>query len=346
MALRFAAGVALLLAFASPARAQVDDVALVASGPRAESVVRAFETFVEVPAERRFDEAPEEWPAAAAFAVTIDTETDAVRVWRRADEVTFERRFEGGDDDGYALALVASELLEVVRAGGDPASVGATVVEAAASSETETASETETETVEEAASETGSETEAETPAEGGAVLEFTPGIGVEGWFSVEGDPWIVQPTIFVELLGGDAGEDWRVGGALFVSALGPYSGGDESVEASYSRSDFGVRLSAGGDAGPARTRVLGHLRIGASAIVVSAERRGINDDRRDATRAGWFVGLGLDVRQPLVEGLELFLDVSADALPAPVEVTALGAPLVTEPAFRLGGRLGVAWRIR
>lgn len=345
MAARVALGVALILASASTACAQVDDVALVASGPGRASATSAFESFVPIPLANRFDVAPAEPPESIRLLVTIDTGANLVRVWRRHDGIVLERRFDVGTDDGYAIALVASELLEVARAGGDPASVGATVValpEAVADVAQEALAEAPAgpESVGEAAA----EPRAPTPSH--LVASFAVGLGVEAWFSMGGGPWIVQPTLFLELLAGSSGEAWRVGGALFASALGGYGRDEDRVEGSYARHDFGARLSVGGDLGPIRTHLLGHARVGASAVVGAAQREGVDDDRREATRLGWFVGLGLDLRQPLVLGLELFVDVSGDLLPAPVRFTAFGETLTAESSFRLTGRIGIAWRVR
>jgi len=178
------------------------------------------------------------------------------------------------------------------------------------------------------------------------LVAFTPGIALEGWFSIDGDPWQVQPALFVELLAGPADEAWRVGGAIFASGLGsaPFERG--GFEGSYARYDLGARLTFGGDLGPVRTRLLGHVRVGGAPVVVSAQPAGENDERAEAVLGSWFVGAGIDLRQPIVEGLEAFLDLSVDFLPAPLRVTGLGAALVREPVVRPGGRLGLAWRFR
>ncbi|MCB9597788.1 MAG: hypothetical protein H6719_34035 [Sandaracinaceae bacterium] len=343
------------LALTNAALAQADDVALVVTGEDAEVAGSAFESFVAVDAARRLDVAPVVPDASVGMLVSIDTDGSVVRVWRRRDGVTLERAFDARQD-GYALAVVASELLEVARTGADPASVGATVVEVApveaepvpeATDTTDAVDATAAADTTDAPAAVDDATLSEPGAaneDGGWRASFTPGVGVEGWLSTEGEPWIVQPTLFLEVLAGPATESWRIGGALFASALGAWSFESAGVEGTYARHDFGARLTVGGDVGPVDTRLLGHVRVGGSAVVVSASE-GRNEDSVAATRAGWFVGLGLDARQPLIAGLEVFLDLSADLLPAPLRFTAGGATVVLEPSVRLGGRLGLAWRL-
>ncbi len=345
MSARLAAVLALgALSLAARARAQDEVVALVVSGVDRDAATSAFLSFADVPARLRFDVEPVPPPDEVAMLVRIDTDAPAVRVWRRRDGVVLERRFDG-PEDGYALAVVASELVEVARTGADPATVGAVVVEAeppAATAEATPPPEVEAPAPEPEAVE---EARPDPPAEEAPwALEITPGVGVEGWLSLpRPDPWIVQPTLFVELLVGRDG--WRLGGAVFASALGGWSREDGGFEVGYARHDVGLRLGGGGDVGPIGTRLLAHLRVGASAVVGAAEREGVNDDRRDQVVPGWFVGLALDARQPLALGLELFLELGADLLPAPVRFTAFGATLIAEPTVRLGGRLGLAWRL-
>jgi len=322
----------------SAASAQDGEVALVVTGPSAADARSAFVSFVDVPPALRFDAAPDAPPNGVELLVRIDTEAPAVRVWRRRDGAVLERRFDEAQD-GYALAVVAAELLEVARTGADPAAVGATLVEPEPEASPELEPEPEPPEPEVAPEELA-------PRDDVAwAIELTPGLGVEGWFSIDGDPWIVQPTVFFEVLGGPAGEAWRIGGALFASALGQMGVSEGELQGSYARHDVGARLSVGGDVGPVGTRLLGHVRVGGAAVIGSAERQGRDDDRRESARPGWFVGLGLDVRQPLIEGLELFLDLSADVLPAPVRFEGEGRALVAEPWVRLGGRLGLAWRV-
>lgn len=340
-----------VLAPALPACAQDGAVALVVTGEDRAAAAAAFLTFADIPEPLRFDAPPPEPPAEVEMLVRIDTDGPFVRVWRRRDGVILERRFDA-PTDGYTLAVVASELVEVARTGADPATVGAVVVEEepAATAETTPPPEVESPPEPEPAPEPEPEVapeevsppvgEDETPW----TVEFTPGVGVEAWLSLpDPDPWIVQPTLFVELLAGQDG--WRIGGAIFASALGGWSREDAGFEVGYARHDFGLRLGGGGDVGPIGTRLLAHVRGGASVVVGSAAREEINDDRREQLVPGWFVGLSLDVRQPIALGLEIFFEVGADILPAPVRFTAFGATLVVEPSVRLGGRLGLAWRL-
>ncbi|MEZ4336387.1 MAG: hypothetical protein R3B82_07145 [Sandaracinaceae bacterium] len=339
------------LALAGGVRAQDEVVALVVIGADRECAANAFLSFAAVPEHLRFEAAPEVPPDEIEMLVRIDTDAPTVRVWRRRDGVTLERRFEEATD-GYALAVVASELVEVARTGADPATVGAVVVEETPAATAETTLPPEVETPPEAPPpEVVPEAVADTPpppaADEGApwVVEVTPGVGVEGWLSLpEPEPWIVQPTLFVELLAGQEG--WRFGGAIFASAAGGWSQEAGGFETRYARHEVGLRLGVGGDLGPIGTRLLAHVRGGASLVVGGAGRQGIEDDDREQLVPSGFVGLSLDLRQPIVAGLEVFLEVGADLLPAPVRFTAFGATLVVEPDVRLAGRLGLAWRIQ
>ena len=123
-----------LVAISSVARAD-DDVAVSVSGPDAEPVAEAFAGLVTVADDRRLiDAAPTlvatlESDDELAFVVSIDTDEDVARVFRRADGARFERRFEATAEDSYAFALVAAELLEVARTGADPVEVGLAAAE-------------------------------------------------------------------------------------------------------------------------------------------------------------------------------------------------------------------------
>jgi len=355
-------GASVALAQSAPPAGEAAErsVALWVTGAESQTATSAFVSFVPVASDLRFDGSPAELPAVATMLVSIDTGVPQVRVLRRHDGLVLERRFDG-HEDGYALAVVASELLEVARSGGDPASVGATVVEASAI-ETSLADSTaadpnaaESGSVDLDANAAGEETQDVEVVDPESVephgstrswaLEGTVGIGVEGWLSIDQAPLLIQPTLFGELLAGVDGEAWRVGGGVFVSALGAYGFEGGGFEGSYARHDFGARVTGGGDLGELRTRLLGHLRVGGAVVVGSARPQG-DDDDESAVRPGWFVGLGLDVRQPLVEGLEVFLEASVDVLPAAVRFTGGGTTLVREPTVRLGARAGLGWRFR
>jgi hypothetical protein len=315
------------------AHAQANDAALIATGARRDAVISSFTSFA--PDVVTFDAPPLEVPAAITFVVTIDSDEERARVWRRRDGVTLERRIEASDPDGYSLALVASELLEVARSGADPALLGATIVAAP----------------EPVASEIVQPPRVAPPAPivapiapiaSAASLALTIGLGAEAWLGLEeGSPWIVQGALFVELLARATADVW-LGGALFASGLGENTFDTNGAEGSFARHDFGARVTIAGDAGPVHTRLLAHVRVGGSAVVGSAVRA---DERRSETVAAWFVGLGFEVRQPLIEGLELWLELAADLVPAPVRFTVLGAAWITEAPARLAGRLGAAWRL-
>jgi hypothetical protein len=322
-----------MLAPAASATAQANDVALVVSGSHAASTAEAFGTFVPISPDRRFDRALGEPPSDIAWLVTIDTDTGVVSVWRRRDRALLERRFQGDEDDGYALALVAAELLEVARSGSDPSAVGATLVVEP------TVSEEEPERAEEIRPDAPAAEAIAPPLR----LSATIGAGVEAWFSVERDtPWIVQPTIFVEV-SGLARDGWILAAALTASGLGAWSRDTSELRGTYQRHDFGARFSFGGDVGPLRTRLMAHARAGASLVSGSAERAA-NGERGEAIRAGWFLGLALEARQPLIAGLEVWLELGMDGLPAPVRFLAFGETLLAEAPLRLTGDLGLAWR--
>ena len=90
-----------------------------------------------------------------------------------------------------------------------------------------------------------------------------------------------------------------------------------------------------------RTRLLGHIRIGGSAVVGAATRDG---ERRSATVPAWLVGLAIEARQPLIEGLELWLELGADLLPAPIRFAVAGERVIEEARVRFTARLGAGWR--
>lgn len=354
-----AVAIVLLLAGAA-AEAQTSDVALVSSGERAQVAADAFVRFVALPNDRRYAAMPNPRPAAVAFVVTLETDVPLVRVWRRRDGAVLERRFDDSHEDGYAIAFVAAELLEVARTGGDPASIGATVAARPPSAELATEptardsmldNDRASSRAEVAASGTGAseanrrtapepERSAQRPR-----LDVTLGLGAEAWLGVEERaPWMVQPALFIDLAGSLGGEPWLLSGALLVSGLGSFSRQENGVEGRYQRYDVALRVGLGGDLGEADTRLLGHVRAGASAVVGRAEQAAA--ESAEVTRPGWFIGASLEGRQPLWEGLELTAEVSADVLPAPVTFTAFGQPLVEESLLRFAARLGLAWRFR
>ncbi|MBX3273455.1 MAG: hypothetical protein KF729_24540 [Sandaracinaceae bacterium] len=322
------------------ARAQTSDaVALVTRGARAAEAAGAFATFVALDAARRFDEAPPTIPADVDWLVTIDTvDADAplVRVWSRRTGVTLERRFEA-QEDGYALAVVAAELLEVARTGADPRSVGATVEPAPP------APDPAPDPAPEPPAQPAPAPTTREARSAPAALAVTVGVGAEVWGAASaGGPWLAQPALFVELVGRPDGEGWVVGGALYASGLGAYAATSEGLDVRYARYEVGARISVGGELGPARTRLLGHARAGAAAVVASASRADGTQGGEHA-RAGWHLGVSLEGRQPLVAGLELTLELGADVLPAPVTLVADGARVLAEGPVRVGGRLGLAW---
>ncbi|HJL16889.1 MAG TPA: hypothetical protein RMH99_14590, partial [Sandaracinaceae bacterium LLY-WYZ-13_1] len=189
-----------LLSLVSPVRAGAAraqdaprDVALVTRGAEASGAAEAFASFVGLPADRRYTEAPAPTPDDVELLVTIDTDAPSVRVWRRSDGAVLERRIAGSPTDPYALALMASELLEVARTGADPASVGATVSTSSDADDptTDRDAPAEPATLREAADEDGRIEPA---------LATTVGAWVEGWFSSDGGaPWLVQPGLAVDL---------------------------------------------------------------------------------------------------------------------------------------------------
>ena len=87
---------------------------------------------------------------------------------------------------------------------------------------------------------------------------------------------------------------------------------------------------------------MGHLRGGGAAVLGRGTQE--TGESAEAVRAGWFAGISAEARQPLVEGLEVTLELGVDVLPAPVVFTAFGEPLLDESTLRLAGRLGLAWR--
>lgn len=325
--------VTLIAGVAGVAEAQESDVALVSWGERSVVAADAFASFVGLPDERRYSTIPDPPPDGVALLVTIDTDTPLIRVWRRRDDAVLERRFDAPEDDGYALALVATELLEVARAGGDPETVGATLGVAEPTTEPEAP-----DLVSEAQSDPA-------PTSAAVPLAFTVGVGVEAWLSTEGGaPWLVQPALFVELVATPPGERFVIGGGFFASGAGVFvtRGQTSAIEGHYQRYDVGLRLSFGGDVGPVRTRLMGHLRGGGAAVLGRGTQE--TGESAEAVRAGWFAGISAEARQPLVEGLEVTLELGVDVLPAPVVFTAFGEPLLDESTLRLAGRLGLAWR--
>lgn len=331
----------LILLGGGVAEAQEGDVALVASGQGGAAAADAFASFVGLPSERRYTEAPDPTPEGVTLLVTIDTDTPLVRVWRRRDDAVLERRFEVAEDDGYALALVATELLEVARSGADPETVGATITTSTPEARDAAAVRAADEAPAEPAPES---TEGSAPR--ALAFALTVGASVEAWLSGDaGSPWLVQPALFLELVATPPGERWVIGGGVFASGLGAFDTQDQAatVVGRYQRYDVGLRLSFGGDVGPVRTRLMAHLR-GGGAVVVGRGTREPSGERAEALRGGWSLGISGEARQPLVEGLEVTLELGLDVLPAPVVYSAFGEPLLVESTLRLAGRLGLAWR--
>lgn len=336
--------VVLAWSVARPAAAQTADVGLIADRDSADE---AFLHFVPVPDEHRFagmEDARHD--AAVAFVVDLQGADGVVRIWRRSDRATLERRLEGPDPEGYALAVMGSELLEVARAGSmvEVVSVDPPAPEEAAEPPAPEAARPEPPSAPE-----GPDPEAPAEAAGApGPVSFTVGAALEGWFSSEtGGPWLVQPALAFELGYSPPGEDWQLGVGLFGAGLGQLDRRVGDVELHYQRYDAGVRLTVGGAFGPVGTRLFGHARLGASAVVGRAEDEGEDDNPREGSRtlAGGFVGPSLEARQPIVEGLELTLELGVDVLIEPVRFLADSVTLVVESPLRLSGRLGLAYRV-
>lgn len=355
-----------------------DEVAFAAFGSHAGPVGDAFSGLVPDAASVT-DVAAAETDPLLDYVIAVDTDGGVVQIFRRSDGARFERSFEAEAEDSYALALVAAELLEVAQSGADPialglASTGALVGASGsersegptrdgegegsgedgagtgvADSDPEAEQGADQSTDAEANGSSGSQEEE--PAGGdssatAAAPTFSVGVGVEAWTGFEEQsPWLIQPTVFFDVL-------WRVGSTLLVGAgvygsgFGSYGATTSRATLDYRRYDAGARLTAAFDAGGAATRLLGHVR-GGGGVVVGEGRTlgGTNEETRSESVGSWFVGLGVEARQPLVAGLELYLEVSADVLPAPTTFIAFGETLAKESPLRLAGRLGLGWRI-
>jgi hypothetical protein len=350
-----------LLGPTAPAEAQ-DAVALFVSGESGSSVADAFTGLVDVDEARRVVGADPDRVAGAeadpevGYVVMIDTDADVVRVLRRSDGARFQKRFEASDEDNYALALVATELLEVARSGGDPVALGLTG-EASTDDSSESAASGDSDAdppPEDGASPIATEVATEPTGPTDEVfqsesetLALTLGAGAEVWATFgEAAPWLVEPTLFFDVMVA-LGAKLRVGGGVFVTGLGRFEG--ESVDAvvAYSRYDVGARGTLGLDVGPVATRLLLHVRVGGAVVVGEGRTTSLIAQETSSESVGaFFAGLGVEARQPLTLGLELFLQVFADALPSPVTFVAFGASLVAEGPFRIGAQAGLSWRFR
>jgi hypothetical protein len=349
------------------AEAQVD-VALFTSGAAGSAVSEAFAGLVPLPAERRIDGFDDAELRAAendetlGYVVTIATDRDLVQVLRRADGARFERRFVMDADNAYAMALVATELLEVARSGGDPATLGlvaTTSVEGTEESVTgdhegdrenvarSRAEETEDrpeDGEENGGSDTGDGELVDAPsASGSSHWSLTMGAHAELWTSPsDHTPWLLQPGLFVEVLLHTG--TLLLGVSIEASGVGAYEGVGADAAAIYRRYDVGGRVSAGFDVGPAATRLLLHFRGGGS--VVTADGRtttlAMQEKRNESTGASYF-GLGVSARQPIVAGLSIHLTLGADLLPAPVQLLTFGETVVGEGSLRLLAQLGACW---
>lgn len=325
-----------VLSIAPVASAQ-DDVGLV---ERREAADQAFLELLPIPDARRFDDLDAARAAEVAYVVDLRGRDGVVRVWRRSDRATLERRLEEPDPDGYALAVMGSELLEVAREGSmadvvevDDAPVEQAPAEAVGDEAPEATSEEPIEAPVDASSEDG--------------LAFTGGAALEAWGSpVERGAWQLQPAIALELawLPGDAG--WQLAVGLFAAGVGQTAAEVGRLEGRYQRFDLGARLTAGAELAPGMTWLLGHVRVGGAAVLGRVEDETVaNGAEGSATVPAFFVGAAIEARQPLFEGLQLTLEVGADALVEPVRFEANGQLLVREGPVRLSARLGLAYRV-
>lgn len=323
-----------LLSLPLTAVAQEGDVGLIEQG---ESADRAFLELLPIPTERRYAELEAaRGDDSVAFVVDLRGADGIVRVWRRSDRATLERRLPEPDADGYALAVMGSELLEVARAGST-----AEVVEV---------DDTPLEEPEPAAAATEEPAlteEASEPAPEGDGVAFTGGVAFEAWGSpVERGAWQLQPALALELawLPGNAG--WQLALGLEVAGLGQTAASVGTFDGVYQRYDFGGRLTAGGELGDGLPWLLGHVRIGGAAVLGRAEDDTMGNEAEGSQTVGaFFVGAAFEARQPLVEGLQLTLALGIDALVDPVRFEAGGQLLVREGPVRLSARLGLAYRV-
>ncbi|MGE0784490.1 MAG: hypothetical protein AB7S26_02300 [Sandaracinaceae bacterium] len=353
-------------------RAQPDDLAVVVSGAGASPAGVELYRILPVPDSRRFDSAPDALPDDVQLLLLIDTDSPRLAVWRRRDDVMLVRPLEGEvGQDAYALAVMAGELVEIARTERDPRASGLRVVSATggrleavrASSDRVDASvdprsdappdavadpeRRAADGTDDPADASGSEPagtgDAQSPPPAGSV-SVTVGLGLDAWLSPTSEgPWQVQPALMFDVLVRAGGAGWLVGGGILVAGLGGWGSSQGGVEATYGRHDFGARFTVGGEVGDARTRLLGHLGGGASLLVLRGEREG-GGDHAEVLRPSGFAGLAFEVRQPVVDGFELWLSGGADLLLPPVELTADGALVTREPPVRLGARIGVDWR--
>jgi hypothetical protein len=290
-----------------------------------------------------------EGDAELGYVILIDTDADVVWVLRRADGARFQKRFEASAEDSYALALVAAELLEVARSGGDPVALGLTgetdVGEGVESSESAAVEEVTADARPSASPDPAPLDSPPEPAK--EQTAFTLGVGAEVWGTFgEEAPWLVEPSLFFDVVT-RVGSTLRIGGGVFVSGFGRFDGETADAFVTYSRYDIGARGSLGFDTGPFATRLLVHVRVGGSVVVGDGRTSSLTtQETAHESVEAFFAGLSLEGRQPLVLGLELFLDLYLDVLPAPVAFVAFGGTPVAEGSVRLGGRAGFCWRFR
>ncbi len=342
---------------AQDAADESEAVALFTSGTAGSAVSEAFVGLVPLPDEHRVDGFDAQRLRAAesddalGYVISIATDLDLVQVLRRSDGARFERRFAVDAEDAYAMALVAAELLEVAKSGGDPEVLGL-VATASVAGETPngtTPSEgDESAPTEEASAEDGERaTEDEAGAGQSAKRSWmlTLGAHAELWGSpAQAGVWLVQPGLFTDMLFRVG--SLLVGGGLIASGFGGYGGRTEDVAATYRRYDLGGRVSVGVDVGALATRLLFHLRAGGS--VVTADGRTITlatQQTRSESTGTAFLGFAIEARQPLVSGLSLHLSLGLDGLLSPVKVIAFEEVVATEGSLRLVAQLGICWVI-
>ncbi len=346
--------VALICLAPAVGRAQAGDVGVVVDE---EVRDRAFLELLDVPPERRFtDVEVARRDPSLGFVVDLRVREGVARVWRRSDHATLERRLAEPDAEGYAVAVVASELLEVARAGStaevvsidpptDPLSQPS--AGAAPDGDADPATDGPAEPTPPEPAATATESPPLAGEEGGDVsdrLAFTAVAAFEAWAMPDG-PWQLQPALALELAWIGAGQDWQLSVGLFGAGGGQSDREVSRVEGRYNRVDGGLRVGIGGWVGPARTRLLAHARGGASAVIMHAEEEGNARRRASTTQAGGFVGASVEVRQPLDFGLEVSLELGVDAIVEPLVFQASGVTLLREGPVRLSGRLGVAYRV-
>lgn len=369
-------------AVAQPAVAEAaDEVAFVAFGSHANPVGEAFSGLVP-DADAVTNVATAEEDPRFGYVIAVDTDGGVVQIYRRSDGARFERSFEAEAEDSYALALVAAELLEVAQSGADPVALGLASTGALVGASGTGSSEDPTrdgqggeggesgedgggpgEADGDPAAEAGPPQETEAGADGtsgsqeepsapgtastdSGAATFSGGAGIEAWTGLEsGSPWLVQPTVFFDVLW-RVGRTVLVGAGVYASGFGSYGAATSRATLDYRRYDVGARVTGAFDVSRAGPRLLGHVR-GGGGVVVGEGRTvgGTNEETRSESVGSWFIGLGVEARQPLVAGLELYLEVTVDVLPAPTTFIAFGETLAEESPLRLAGRLGLGWRI-